>query len=80
MEFTVNYGVVNVCLTMYALRHGMTVYHLNKFDKADFMLHLLTWKVCKIINSSSCCINETWILAQLLDAVPIHWYLVRTQF
>lgn len=45
MEFTVNYGVVNVCLTMYALRHGLTVYHLNKFDKADFMQHLLSSKV-----------------------------------
>jgi hypothetical protein len=45
MEFTLNYGVLNVCLTMYALRHGLTVYHLKKFNEADFIQHLLLWKV-----------------------------------
>jgi hypothetical protein len=46
MEFNVNYGIVNVSFAMYALRHGMTVYHVNKFDKADFMRQLQSFKVC----------------------------------
>jgi hypothetical protein len=45
MEFAVNYGVVNVCLVMYALRNGLTVYHLNKFDKSDFFQNLLRFQV-----------------------------------
>jgi hypothetical protein len=46
MEFNVNYGSLGVSFTMYALRHGMTVYHVNKFNKADLMQHLLSFKVC----------------------------------
>jgi hypothetical protein len=51
MEFNVNYGITNVGFTMHALRHGVTVYHINKFEKADLMQNLLTWKVSLNIKS-----------------------------
>jgi hypothetical protein len=45
MEVSVNFGLNNVSITMFALRHGMTVYHVHEFDKADFLHHVLKWKV-----------------------------------
>jgi hypothetical protein len=47
MELTVNFGCLCVSFTMYALRHGMTVYHVNKFDEADFIHHVLSFKVSR---------------------------------
>ncbi|XP_059479512.1 uncharacterized protein LOC132199071 [Neocloeon triangulifer] len=44
MEFVINYGVVNLCLSMYALRHGLTIYHLNKFKESDYLPALMTYK------------------------------------
>jgi len=81
MVLTVNFGCLSVSFTMYALRHGMTVYHVNKFDEADFMHHLLSFKVglqiylFDIVNGSM-----TYNLAQIFDVVPIHSHLVCTQF
>ncbi|XP_065332294.1 luciferin 4-monooxygenase-like isoform X2 [Cloeon dipterum] len=49
MEFVINYGVVNVCLAMYSLKYGLTVYHLNKFDKNTYLSALLSFKPRSIV-------------------------------
>jgi len=45
MQWSMNYGIGSVCLTMYGLRNGLTIYHINKFDKATFVDQLLEHKV-----------------------------------
>jgi hypothetical protein len=45
MQWAINYGIGNVCFSMYCLRNGLTMYHINKFDKDTFFDQLLNLRV-----------------------------------
>lgn len=49
MQWTINYGIANVSLAMYGLRHCHTVYHINKFDKVTFFDQLVKFRVSKFV-------------------------------
>ncbi|XP_059473279.1 uncharacterized protein LOC132195350 [Neocloeon triangulifer] len=48
LEIMINYGVGAFGLAMYFLTTGKTIYHINKFDRAQCFRHILTYKPSSI--------------------------------
>ncbi|XP_059473268.1 uncharacterized protein LOC132195343 [Neocloeon triangulifer] len=49
LAFTINYGVSALGCTMFFLKAGKTLYHINKFDRFQYFQHIHTYKPSSIL-------------------------------